>query len=87
MGGGVVVFCVDWAITLADIAKPAAQAQAVRRWVFIVRSFKMVDGSRVPQELKSARRAGLMAPDILEALGLARHPLIVGALRGREDAA
>lgn len=45
------------------------------------------DGTRVPQELKSARRAGLMAPDILEALGLSQHPLILGTLRGKEDAA
>jgi hypothetical protein len=33
-------------------------------------------GRRIPQVLKSARRAGLLEPDILDALGLATHPLI-----------
>jgi hypothetical protein len=39
-------------------------------------------GARVPHLLKSARRAGLLAPDILEALGLTEHRLVQGALRG-----
>jgi hypothetical protein len=38
-------------------------------------------GVKVPHLLKCARRAGLLEPDILEALGLARQPLLVGALR------
>jgi hypothetical protein len=42
-------------------------------------------GAKVPHLLKSARRAGLLAPDILEALGLANQPLIRGALRGGAD--
>lgn len=42
-------------------------------------------GKRVPQELKSARRAGLMAPEILEALGLSDHPVILGALKSAPD--
>ncbi len=37
-------------------------------------------GAKVPHLLKSARRAGLLAPDIVEALGLSTHPLIRGAL-------
>jgi hypothetical protein len=37
-------------------------------------------GAVVPHLLKSARRAGLLAPDILDALGLAKQPLIRGAL-------
>jgi P-aminobenzoate N-oxygenase AurF len=39
-------------------------------------------GAKVPHLLKSARRAGLLAPDILEALRIADQPLIRGALRG-----
>jgi hypothetical protein len=38
-------------------------------------------GKNVPHLLKSARRAKLLEPEILEALGLSDHPLIVGALR------
>ena len=37
-------------------------------------------GAKVPHLLKCARRAGLLEPDILAALGLARQPLIRGAL-------
>lgn len=40
-----------------------------------------VAGRRVPHLLKSARRAGLLKPEILEALGLREHPLVQGALR------
>ena len=39
-------------------------------------------GASVPHLLKSARRAGLLEPEILEALDLSREPLIRGALRG-----
>jgi hypothetical protein len=39
-------------------------------------------GAKVPHLLKSARRVGFFEPDILEALGLSREPLIRGALRG-----
>jgi len=38
-------------------------------------------GRRIPQVMKSARRAGLLAPDILAALGLADHPLVQVTLR------
>ena len=38
-------------------------------------------GAKVPHLLKSARRAGLLEPEIVEALGLASQPLIRGALR------
>jgi hypothetical protein len=41
---------------------------------------EVVTGRRVPQLLASSRRAGLLAPDILEALDLADHPLIRGAM-------
>ncbi len=39
-------------------------------------------GAKVPHLLKSARRAGLLAPDIVEALGLGNQPLVRGALQG-----
>jgi hypothetical protein len=44
-------------------------------------------GEKVPHLLKSARRAGLLEPDILAALGCDEHPLIRGALRSERDAA
>ncbi len=37
-------------------------------------------GRRVPHLLTSARRAGLLVPDLLEPLGLADHPLVRSAL-------
>lgn len=37
-------------------------------------------GRRLPQLMKSARRAGLLAPDILDALGIAQHPLVRATL-------
>jgi hypothetical protein len=37
-------------------------------------------GRRVPHLLGSARRAGLLAPDLLGPLGLADHPLVLRAL-------
>jgi para-aminobenzoate N-oxygenase AurF len=40
-----------------------------------------ISGRKVPHLLKSARRAGLLKPEILEALGLTDHPVILGALR------
>ena len=45
-----------------------------------------IAGRRVPHLLKSARRAGLLKPEILEALGIGTHPLIAGALRQSGDA-
>jgi hypothetical protein len=43
-------------------------------------------GANVPHLLKSARRAGLLEPEILDALGLSDQPLIRAALRGSADA-
>lgn len=45
-----------------------------------------VAGRRVSHLLKSARRSGLLKPEILEALGLSTQPFIVGALRQAHDA-
>jgi hypothetical protein len=38
-------------------------------------------GRRIPQLMKSARRAGLLEADILDALGLTDHPLVMATLR------
>src|SRR5262249_50764050 len=45
-----------------------------------------VSGASVPHLLRSARRAGLLEPEIVEALHLSGEPLIRGALRGSVDA-
>jgi hypothetical protein len=42
-------------------------------------------GTRVPHLLKSARRVGLLEPEILDALGLGDHPLLRGALRAAPE--
>lgn len=42
-------------------------------------------GRRLPQVLKSARRAGLLEPDILDGLGLRDHPLIQATLGAPPD--
>jgi hypothetical protein len=42
-------------------------------------------GAAVPHLMKSARRAGLLEPEILGALGLSNQPLIRGALRGSPE--
>ncbi len=41
----------------------------------------ILGGKKLPQLLKSARRSGLLAPEILESLGIAKHPLIQAALK------
>ncbi len=43
-------------------------------------------GTSVPHLLRSARRAGLLEPEILEPLGLTSHPLVRGALRTSTEA-
>ncbi len=42
---------------------------------------EVLSGRKLPHLLKSARRAGLLKPEILEALGLSRHPLVLATLR------
>ncbi len=46
----------------------------------------VASGKRVPHLLKSARRAGLLELEILEALGVADHPLLRGVRRAAPDA-
>jgi len=40
-----------------------------------------LSGRRIPQIMKSARRAGLLEPDILDAVGLREHPLVRATLQ------
>ncbi len=42
---------------------------------------EVLSGQRLPHLLKSARRAGLLKPEIVEALGLHQHPLVLAASR------
>jgi uncharacterized ferritin-like protein (DUF455 family) len=63
-----------------------AQMLREQRGINAAEAADAVAGRRVPHLLKSARRAGLLKPEILEALGIQTHPLILGALRQRGDA-
>lgn len=47
---------------------------------------EVASGRKVPHLLKSARRAGLLKPEILEALRIKDHPLIRGTLRFADPA-
>ena len=68
-----------------DGLKLAAEMLSEQTLVTAAQYQAAASGEAVPQELKSARRAGLLQPEILEALNLAEHPLVVGALKGRLD--
>ncbi len=46
---------------------------------------EVLSGQRLPHLLKSARRAGLLKPEIVEALGLDAHPLVVAVQRHTGD--
>lgn len=46
---------------------------------------EVLSGRRIPHLLKSARRAGLLQPEIVEALGLGRHPLVLAVQRSPAD--
>jgi P-aminobenzoate N-oxygenase AurF len=73
----------------AGLPNPAALAPALlqeQREINAAEVAAAVSGAKVPQLLKSARRAGLLQPDILSALGLSDHPLIRGALHAAGDA-
>jgi hypothetical protein len=44
---------------------------------------EVLGGRRTPQVLKSARRAGLLEPDVVDALGLRDHPMVGVALNAK----
>jgi hypothetical protein len=66
---------------IADAAKLAPQMLAEQEEINRADLADAASGKKVPHLLKSARRAKLLRPEILEALDLTDHPLIVGALR------
>ena len=45
----------------------------------------VLSGRHVPHLMKSARRAGLLKPEIVDALELAQHPLVLITLRHSAD--
>jgi len=44
---------------------------------------EVLSGRRIPHLLKSARRIGLLKPEIIEALGIVQHPLVRVAVESR----
>jgi para-aminobenzoate N-oxygenase AurF len=72
----------------AGVADADALAPSMLREQRDINARELADaasGAKVPHLLKSARRAGLLEQDILDALGLGDHPLIAGALRAAAD--
>ncbi|HVM95047.1 MAG TPA: ferritin-like domain-containing protein [Candidatus Acidoferrales bacterium] len=63
----------------------APQMLAEQRAINAADMEEVTSGRKVPHLLKSARRAGLLTPEILEALHLQGHPLIVAALWQTEE--
>jgi hypothetical protein len=63
----------------------APQMLAEQRAINAAEMAEMTSGRKLPHLLKSARRCGLLQPEIVEALGLQRHPLILAALRQTDD--
>jgi hypothetical protein len=71
----------------AGVANAEALAPAMLREQHDVNAQELaeaVSGAKVPHLLKNARRAGLLEPDIVAALGIGTQPLVVGALRGAD---
>ena len=69
----------------ADVDALAPRLLREQREINAAEVSEAVSGRKVPQLLKSARRAGLLDPDIVAALGLATQPLIRGALRAEAE--
>jgi hypothetical protein len=69
-----------------DAEELGAQMLREQRRINAAEAADATAGRRVPHLLKSARRAGLLKPEILEALGISAHPLILGALRPSSEA-
>ena len=69
---------------VADAERLAPQMLREQQEINAAELAAAASGAKVPHLLKSARRAGLLEPEILEALGFASHPLIRGALRATE---
>lgn len=67
---------------VADADAYAPQLLAEQQAINEAELAAIASGEKVPHLLKAARRAGLLEPEILDALGIAQHPLVRGALRG-----
>jgi para-aminobenzoate N-oxygenase AurF len=72
---------------VADAERLAPQMLREQQEINAAELTEVVAGTRVPHLLKSARRVGLLDPDILAAMDFGDHPLIRGALRVPEAAA
>jgi hypothetical protein len=71
---------------VADAERLAPQMLREQQEINAAELNEAVAGVKVPHLLKSARRVGLLAPEILEAIDFGSHPLIRGALRSPEGA-
>ncbi len=71
---------------MADAERLAPQMLREQQAINEAELAQAVAGTKVPHLLKSARRVGLLEPEILDAVDFGRHPLIQGALRASERA-
>jgi hypothetical protein len=65
---------------VSDAAELAPRMLSEQQEINDAELAEAASGANVPHLLKSARRAGLLEPEILEALDLSKQPLIRGAL-------
>jgi len=68
-------------IGVDNIAEIAPQMLQEQQAINAAEIAEMKSGRHVPHLMKSARRAGLLKPEILEALGLSEHPIAKAAIR------
>ncbi len=73
---------------IADAERLGPQLLREQQAINAAETQQVRSGRRVPHLLKSARHAGLLRPEILEALGLSNHPVVkaVLGLSGDTDA-
>ena len=70
-----------------DAERLAPQLLREQQAINAAEAAEVLSGQRLPHLLKSARRAGLLRAEIVDALGLATHPLVVAAQRHAGDLA
>jgi hypothetical protein len=66
---------------VGDAATLAASMLREQQAINAQEAAQLTSGRRMPHLLKSARRAGLLQPEIVEALGLREHPVVAAATR------
>lgn len=64
-----------------DLGELASQMLREQQSINAAEIAEMKTGRHVPHLLKSARRAGMLKPEILEAMGIADHPIVKAAIR------